>query len=89
MSNPGRRNKICCMSSWAGIWDLRVRLSDWIGMAVFSSFGLWWATFPASVIRFYTWFHRGTVRLPEKTVIRIIGLAEVALVVSLVVFRRW
>lgn len=68
--------------------DLRVRLSDWIGMAVFSSFGLWWVTFPASVIRFYAWFHRDTVRLPGKAAIRILGLAWVALVVSVAVVGR-
>ncbi len=62
--------------------DSFVRLSDYVGIVAFSSFGLWWMTFPASVVRFYAWFHRGTIRSPRSTLsIRVVGLLWVVLVV--------
>ncbi len=66
-----------------------MRLSDYVGMAAFSAFGLWWLAFPASVIGFYTWFHRGSVQLPKGTSgIRVIGLIWIALVVSVTIWSR-
>ena len=41
----------------------------------FAGFGIWWAIFPKSVIKFYTWFHKGKVKMPKPNVIRIIGIA--------------
>jgi succinate-acetate transporter protein len=66
-----------------------MRLSDYVGMVAFSAFGLWWLAFPASVIRFYTWFHRGTVQLPKSTsAIRVLGLILMVLVVSVTIWGR-
>ncbi len=69
--------------------DPLMRLSDYVGMVVFSSFGLWWMAFPTSVIRLYTTLHRGTVRLPRGTLgIRVVGLFWVVLVVSVSIWGR-
>lgn len=43
-------------------------------------FGLWWVIFPQTVIRFYTWFHKGRAKMPQPPVIRVIGAAWVVLV---------
>ena len=62
--------------------------SDIVGFVLFSSFGLWWIIAPQSVIRFYTWFHRGKLSpMPTPTVIRIIGLLVVVLVVCITLFQ--
>jgi hypothetical protein len=37
------------------------------------AFGLWFILFPRSVIRFYTWFHRGRVKMPEPFGVRLAG----------------
>jgi hypothetical protein len=55
------------------------------GMAVGGGFALWLILFPGSVIRFYTWFHRGRVELPSPGVIRWIGFGWL-LLVSYVMF---
>jgi hypothetical protein len=67
--------------------------SDIGGLVVFSSFGLWWAIAPHSVVRFYTRFHKGSaVRLqPEARsfrIVRIVGLLWVVLVVTVYFFGR-
>ena len=41
---------------------------------IFGGFGLWWALFPNSVIRFYKWFHNGKVKMASPKAIRIIGI---------------
>jgi hypothetical protein len=54
-------------------------------MTFFSAFGLWWALAPRSVVAFYRWFHRKRLqdlRMPSDGVIRLMGLAWVALVVA-------
>src|ERR1035437_734739 len=62
--------------------------SDIVGFVLFSSFGLWWIIAPQSVIRFYTWFHRGKLSpMPTPTVIRIIGLLVVVLMVCITLFQ--
>ena len=53
----------------------------YIGLAVALSFGLWWLASPGSVIAFYTRFHRGAVRMPAASGVRIAGALWVALVV--------
>jgi hypothetical protein len=55
--------------------------SDYIGFCLALAFGLWWLAFPGSVIRFYTWFHRGRVRMPSRFGIRLAGALWIALVV--------
>jgi hypothetical protein len=47
--------------------------SDQLGFALLLGFGLWWVFLPASVIRFYSWFHRGKVKLPPPRGIRLAG----------------
>jgi hypothetical protein len=37
-------------------------------------FGLWWAFFPQSVVRFYTWFHNGKGKMPKLIAIRVMGV---------------
>jgi len=54
--------------------------SDILGFSLFASFGLWWALFPQSVIRLYTWFHRGKVKMPRLAAIRMMGTAWIVLV---------
>jgi hypothetical protein len=65
-------------------------VSDYVGVAVFGGFGLWWLLFPKSVISFYTWFHRGRVSLPlsRQLTVRIVGGLWTALVLALAVFGR-
>jgi len=62
--------------------------SDYLGLLLFVLPGLSMIALPGTFIRFYTWFHRGTVRLPEGRVIRLMGLLWIVLVLSLVVVRR-
>ena len=64
--------------------------SDVVGSIVALSFGLWLVLFPRSVVRFYTWFHRGKVRLPGILVMRLIGAGWIALVLGVLwdVFAR-
>jgi len=45
-----------------------------VGLAMFAGFGIWWVIWPGSVIRLYTWLHKGQVRLPRALVIRVVGL---------------
>ncbi len=47
------------------------------------SFGLWFLLLPSSVLQFYTWFHRGTVKLPSANGVRIAG--AIWLIVTIVV----
>jgi len=61
---------------------------DYIGLAVFGSFGLWWLLFPNSVIRFYTWFHGGRVSLPRQVAIRVLGGLWIALVLAITMFAH-
>ena len=53
--------------------------NDAIGSAVVLSFGLWWVVSPESVIRFYTWFHRGRAALPGARRVRIAGTLWLAI----------
>ena len=65
--------------------------SDIAGLIAFAAFGLWWIAFPRSVIRFYSWFHRGRIRLPRAAVVRVAGALYVTLLIVvwwLQAFRR-
>ena len=37
-------------------------IGNYIGFRFIVGFGLWFLVFPMSVIRFYTWFHKGSGR---------------------------
>ena len=50
------------------------------------SFGLWWVIFPVSVIRFYTWFHGGKVKMPKPSGVRIAGAVWLLILTLVVVF---
>lgn len=50
-------------------------------------FALWWVFLPRTVIRFYTWFHKGRLHsgnLPNEPVIRALGVACLVLMAFLV-----
>ncbi|MGA3371375.1 MAG: hypothetical protein ABSC48_06385 [Terracidiphilus sp.] len=71
--------------------------SDIVGCSLFSSFGLWWFVAPKSVIRFYTWFHRGQIAKlakagkyigePAPAMIRVLGLIWIVLVLGITLFQ--
>ena len=63
-----------------------MKLSDYIGLGVFVGFGLWWVLLPNSVVRFYTWFHRGRIRLPRPSLVRLVGGLWIALVLAITIF---
>lgn len=65
-----------------------MKLSDYLGFGLTLGFGLWWLVFPKSVIKFYTWFHRGEAKMPGTFGIRIAGMLWIVLVsvVEAVVF---
>jgi len=63
-------------------------VQDYISRSLFVAFGLWFIFFPASVIRFYTWFHGGKVEIPGGTpAVRLAGACWVVLVVT--IFIIW
>src|SRR5262249_37343585 len=64
--------------------------SDYIGFGLCSALGLWLLAFPKSVIAFYTWFHRGRVRMPTAAGVRIVGALWILLmaVVFIAVARK-
>jgi hypothetical protein len=67
-----------------------MKASDAVGSVLVLSFGIWWVLFPASVLRFYTWFHRGEVTLPAPSGVRLAGAVCLTLVgaVLLLAFAR-
>jgi len=66
-----------------------MNLSDYIALILFAGFGLWWLLFPNSVIRFYTWFHRGRISIPRNLmIIRVAGGLWIALVLVVTIFGR-
>jgi hypothetical protein len=60
-------------------------LSDYLGFGFMTIFGLWWIIFPKSVISFYTWFHRGKIKLPPPSGIRAAGAIWMAIVVGILI----
>ena len=70
-----------------GTSEALVNVSDLLAAIVAVSFGLWWIVLPATVIRFYTWFHRGAVRLPDTIGVRVAGALWLVLVL-VVLWRR-
>jgi hypothetical protein len=50
------------------------------GLALAIMFGVWWMAFPASVISFYSWFHRGKIEVPTQIGVRVCGALWVLLV---------
>ncbi len=67
-----------------------VKSGDYVGIAIFGGFGLWWVVFRKSVIRFYTWFHRGRISLAgaREWMIKLIGLLVIALVLATYFVRK-
>jgi hypothetical protein len=67
-----------------------MKLTDYLGFALFVGFGLWLVVSPTNVISFYTWFHNGKVKMPTKVVVRLVGAAWVVLVtiVMILAFTR-
>ena len=63
-----------------------MKLSDYLGYALAVGFGLWLAVFPASVIGFYTWFHKGRVRMPGAFAVRLTGALWILLVTVVLAF---
>lgn len=49
-------------------------------------FGLWFAVFPTSFISFYRWFHKGRVKMPGASIVRLAGVLWIFLVTIVVVF---
>jgi len=64
-----------------------MKSSDYIGLAVFVCFGLWWVLFPRRVWEFYCWFHSIRRQPPRPVVIRLIGCFWVALVLGIFLLR--
>ena len=57
-------------------------VSDVIGFAAAFGFGLWCLLLPHTVIRFYTWFHRGKVSMPPQRGVRLAGAMWLTLVAA-------
>ena len=66
--------------------SLEMKLSDYLGYTLAVGFGLWWVIFPASVIGFYTWFHRGRAKTPDAFAVRLTGALWILLVTVIMVF---
>jgi hypothetical protein len=67
--------------------------SEISGLVLFSAFGMWWALAPHSVVRFYTWFPKGSTSrfTPEARsfrIVRSVGLLWVVLVITVYLFGR-
>ena len=65
-----------------------MKLIDYLGFGVFVGLGVWWLVFPRSVIRFYTWFHKGAVTMPGTFGIRLLGGLWIALVSVFMIVKR-
>jgi len=64
-----------------------MKFSDYIGLAIFVGFGLWWVLFPRSVWAFYGRFRSIRPQPPRPVVVRLIGCFWVLLVLSVFLFR--
>lgn len=62
-----------------------MKLDDYLGFGVALLFGIWLLVFPRSVIRFYGWFHRGTVRMPAAFGVRLSGALWITLVSAVLI----
>ena len=63
-----------------------MRVSDYMMIGLFGGFGLWWLAFPMSVIRFYTWFHSGRVKMPSPFGVRMAGAFWIILMAVVLTF---
>ncbi len=59
-------------------------LSELLGLLPAVLFGLWLAIFPNSVVRFYTWFHKGKVKMPKNYVIRMSGVVWILWILTVI-----
>ena len=64
-----------------GSYLMTIGVSDGLLLAFSLLVGLWWLCLPASVIRFYTWFHRNKGTLPRPGVLRLAGGVWCAVVI--------
>ena len=62
--------------------------SDYLGFGAAAAFGIWWMALPRSVIAFYAWFHRGRVKLPSPSGVRIAGAIWTLLMLGVLVLGR-
>jgi hypothetical protein len=58
-------------------------LPDILGLLPFISFGFWFVLFPNSVIKFYTWFHKGKARKYKPSAVRILGVVWLLLILGI------
>jgi hypothetical protein len=67
-----------------------MKASDFVGFGLSLAFGLWLVLFPESVIKYYTWFHRGYFKSPGPSGVRLAGVlwSILVVVVGLTFFRR-
>jgi hypothetical protein len=65
--------------------DTTMETSDYFGFGVALAFGIWFLMFPRSVISFYIWFHRGSVKLPGTFGVRLSGILWIALVTTVLI----
>ena len=61
--------------------------NDYIAALIFSCFGLWLLLFPQSAIAFYTWFHKGHVKMPTSRGVRIAGFIWILIIVGVIAAR--
>ena len=64
-------------------------ISDVIGFVLFASFGLWLLLMPRSVVRFYTWFHRGRYTASTLRGYRVIGALWIVLMIVVAWITFW
>jgi len=62
----------------------------WLGIAPVVIFCGWFIAFPASVKRFYVWFHHGHVHgLPGERGIRVIGICALVFLILIVLDAKY
>jgi hypothetical protein len=67
---------------------MTLKISDALGLGLFSSLGLWWVVAPKSVLQFYAWFHRKPSLLEAKLpAIRVVGVFLVVLTFTIVFWQ--
>ena len=58
----------------------------------FIVFGIWFVIFPKSVIKFYTWFHKGKLIFPDnlrpERAVRISGILWLILILCVMIFGK-
>jgi hypothetical protein len=81
-----KSNQALILSTNVQTGPLEMKLSDYLGFALAVGFGMWWVSFPTSVIDFYKWFHKGGVKTPSTFGVRLTGCLWILLVAIVMVF---